>query len=101
MQGRISGLRIARAGVERPRPAKTFAGLFVCAEIAGREGKYFELVRVLSRESSAAPLLACLGVDDDGHRTVVNQGDFHIGAKFSGGDGLAEVGGEFVQEHFV
>ena len=101
MKRRISGLRIARAGVERSRPAIRFGGLFVCAEIAGRQGDEFELVRVLSRESSAAPLLACLGIDHNGHWPVIDERNLHVCAKFSSGDGLAEVGGEFVEEHFV
>lgn len=38
MQRKISGLRIARAGVERSGPANYFAGLFVCVEIAEKGG---------------------------------------------------------------
>lgn len=46
-------------------------------------------------------LLPVSGVDPDGDRPVVGQGNLHVGAEDAGGDGLAEFLGECQAEGFV
>jgi hypothetical protein len=52
-------------------------------------------------QKGAALLLAELRIDDDGDRSVVDQIHLHIGAEFSGLNGLPGIGGQPLDKRFV